>query len=470
MNGLLAVILLVLFAGIALLIPTHGASAVLFCAIVALVAVWLISRSEPEHRTILLQLFMVGLLLRVGVGLTLYTLSLQEFFGGDALTYDGQGYELLLVWRGELRYADLSAKGMSFGFWGMPYFVAAIYAVAGRNMLAVQFVNAVLGAATAPVIFMCAWHIYGNLRVARISALSVALFPSLVLWSAQGLKDAPIVFLLAVVMLATLKLGERLSLEYIVVIAAALFGLVSLRFYIFYMVAAAAAGAFVIGMRQVSARSLARQFVAVAAIGLALTYLGVLRTAGAQLGNFGNLETMQRSRLDLSRAESGFAGDVDISTTSGALSVIPLGLVYLLFAPFPWQVANLRQSITLPEMLVWWASFPLLCLGLYFTLRYRVRQALPILLFTALLTMAYSVFQGNVGTAYRQRAQLLVFYFIFVAVGAVLLKERREDRARLDVARKESRIQRISAQRYARWREGQNRELEKLAEDLSARQ
>ncbi|MGH9945291.1 MAG: hypothetical protein ACRD9R_23310, partial [Pyrinomonadaceae bacterium] len=37
---------------------------------------------------------------------------------------------------------------------------------------------------------------------------------------------------------------------------------------------------------------------------------------------------------------------------------------------------------------------------------------------------------GNVGTAYRQRSQLLVFYFIFVAVGLVLLRERREDRLR----------------------------------------
>jgi hypothetical protein len=45
-----------------------------------------------------------------------------------------------------------------------------------------------------------------------------------------------------------------------------------------------------------------------------------------------------------------------------------------------------------------------------------------------MLTLVYSLFQGNVGTAYRQRSQLLVFYFIFVAVGAVLLKEKSEDR------------------------------------------
>jgi hypothetical protein len=44
--------------------------------------------------------------------------------------------------------------------------------------------------------------------------------------------------------------------------------------------------------------------------------------------------------------------------------------------------------------------------------------------------VAYSVFQGNVGTAYRQRAQILVFYFIFVAVGSVLVKEKRDARRR----------------------------------------
>ncbi|HEV7681258.1 MAG TPA: hypothetical protein VGO68_03985, partial [Pyrinomonadaceae bacterium] len=75
-----------------------------------------------------------------------------------------------------------------------------------------------------------------------------------------------------------------------------------------------------------------------------------------------------------------------------------------------------------------WASFPLLVLGLWFTIKYRLRMASPILIFTFMLTLAYSVFQGNVGTAYRQRAQVLVFYFIFVAVGFVLVMEKREER------------------------------------------
>jgi hypothetical protein len=102
----------------------------------------------------------------------------------------------------------------------------------------------------------------------------------------------------------------------------------------------------------------------------------------------------------------------------------------LLFAPFPWQLTSLRQSITLPEMVIWWASFPLLILGLWFSIRYRFRQISPVLIFTVMLSLAYSIFQGNVGNAYRQRSQLLVFYFIFVAVGLVILLEKREEQKR----------------------------------------
>jgi 4-amino-4-deoxy-L-arabinose transferase-like glycosyltransferase len=352
--------------------------------------------------------------------------------------------------------------------------VAAIYGLVGRNLLAVQFFNAVVGAATAPIIFLCARHIFQNVRVAKVAALSVAFYPSLVLWSSQGLKDGPIVFLLALSMLATLKLGERLSARYVITLLLAMFAILSLRFYIFYMLSAAVAGAFLIGMRPLTTQSLARQLAIVFVLGLGLTYLGVLRTAGAQYEVFGSLEGVQRSRADLVRsANTGFGADVDVSTAAGALSAVPLGMSYLLFAPFPWQLASLRQSITLPEMIVWWAAFPLLVLSIWFTLSYRMRQALPILLFTTMLTLAYSIFQGNVGTAYRQRSQILVFYFIFVAVGAVLLKERHEERRGQLIAQKQSRAEAartvVGHRRYGRWDAERGQELERVAQDIAGR-
>jgi hypothetical protein len=431
MNGLLAFAALVLAVAVLIFVPSEGASALLVGGAAAGLAGWFIARAGTD-KTFLLQLFVGALLVRILTGTIIFAFNLQEFFGGDANNYDLFGFALLKVWQGERYYQTLVNTFVGdngAGAWGMLYLVAFVYKITGRNMLAVQFINAVAGAATAPVIFLCAKHIFNNARVSLMSGLFAAFYPSLVLWSSQALKDGPIVFLLAISILMTLKLGDKISFKYLVLLACSLFALLSLRFYIFYMMVAAVGGAFLIGMRPASARSIVQQFVMIVGLGLGLMYMGVLRTANSQIETYGDLERIQRSRSDLVQtANSGFGKDVDVSTASGALSNIPVGAAYLLFAPFPWQLVNLRQSITLPEMVVWWASFPLLVLGLWFTLKYRMRQSLPILIFTSMLTLAYSVFQGNVGTAYRQRSQLLVFYFIFVSVGYVLLKERREDR------------------------------------------
>ena len=410
--------------------------AILLCGAVASIVAYVAYRQE-HNGPFLLKLFVYALLVRLLIGTAIFVFHGQEFFGGDANTYDFYGYAQLKGWEGERYQQSLVNRfvgpGQASG-WGMVYYVASVYAIIGRNPLAIQFINSALGAATAVIVFLASAQVFNNIRVARLAAFAVAFYPSLILWSSQGLKDGPIVFFLALSILATLKLGEKLSIGNVAILVCSLFALLSLRFYVFYMIAVAIGGAFVIGMQRLTVTNFVRQFAVIIMLGLALTYLGVTRYAGIQFERFGSLERVQLSRMDAARsAQSGFARDVDVSTTGGALSTIPIGLLYLLFAPFPWQITSLRQSITLPEMIIWWASFPMLILGLWFSIKYRLRQISPILIFTVMLSLAYSVFQGNVGTAYRQRAQLLVFYFIFTAVGYVLLLEKREEKRRQEL-------------------------------------
>lgn len=437
MNSVIATLALIVCVGVIVVVPDHSgaAAALVICALLAVPAAIIIFRTKIESN-FLVKLFVAGLLIRVVVGTLINVFALQDFFGGDAYTYDYYAVALVKAWGGDLYYSGLVDRfqgQLGSGAVGMLYLIAPIYRLVGRNMLAVQFVNAVLGAATAPVIFLIAHNIFGNLRVARIASLFVAFFPSLVLWSSQGLKDGPIVFMLSLIVLLTLRLGVKFNLRDVAILALAMATLTLFRFYLFYMVVAAIAGAFTVGMRQFSAVGFVRHLLIIAAVGVALTYLGVIRTANLQLDYYADLTVVQRSRLDLASAESGFGQDIDVSTTSGAIRAAPTGILYLLFAPFPWQLQSLRQSITLPEMLVWWASFPFLVVGFWFTFRYRLRQSFVIFIFTTMLTLAYSIFQGNVGTAYRQRAQILVFYFIFVAVGIVLLRERWEERRANDL-------------------------------------
>jgi Dolichyl-phosphate-mannose-protein mannosyltransferase len=408
------------------------AKAILLCALLA--AIFGYGALRQKNGDFLLNLFICALLVRVLLSAFIFIFNGQNFFGGDAFTYDSYGYALMNAWRGDRYFQSLMAdyfRELPSG-WGMIYMVAGVYGLIGRNMLAIQLVNAVLGAATPVIVYLCAFEVFKNIRVARFAAVIVAFYPSLVLWSSQGLKDGPVVFFLSLSILLTLKLTEKFNLKQIILLGCSLFALLSLRFYIFYMITVAIAGAFVIGTMKLTLTNFVRQSAVMIVLGLAFTYFGITRVANVQLGAL-NLERVQASRLDLSQsAQSGFGKEVDVSTSEGALSTIPLGLVYLLFAPFPWQLASLRQSITLPEMVLWWLSFPLLILGAWFSIRYRLRQMSPILIFTLMLSLAYSIFQGNVGTAYRQRSQLLVFYFIFVAVGCVLLLEKREERRRRD--------------------------------------
>lgn len=432
MEKVLVVLCVVYGLIISVFLFPEGMGAALLCAVCSVIAVLIINRHEDE-KEFLIQVFLLGLFFRIVLAGIIYTFDLGTFLGGDSKTYDQLGYTLLQVWYGLIPETDEYAKratAITGSGWGMYYMVAVIYSVFGRNPLAAQLFSSVIGAATAPAAYICAYRIFHNKRVAKASALIIALFPSLILWSCQLLKDGFIIFLLILAMALVMQLQEKFNYISLALLILSLFAILSLRFYIFYMVAIAVVGSFVIGLSN-SPQAIVRRAIVIMFIGLGLTYLGVMRNASTEIEQYGNLERIQRSRQNLAEAESGFGEELDVSTTAGAIGAIPVGFLYLMLAPFPWQITNFRQAITLPEQVLWWCSIPLLFGGLWYTIKHRLRNAIAILIFTVMLTLAYSIFQGNVGTAYRQRAQIQVFLFIFIAAGWTLMQERRENTKRL---------------------------------------
>src|SRR6266446_3565838 len=171
MNAVLALLLLLVSGGIVFLAPSKAPVALVIASASASIAIICINRIDVD-RKFLLQVFMGGVLIRLIVGTIIFVFEFQNFFGGDADTYDQNGFFMQQGWHGNKYYAALPERFIQSGAgaWGMLYLVAGIYEVAGRNPLAVQFLNAVLGAATAVVIFLCAFHIFGNNRVARLAA------------------------------------------------------------------------------------------------------------------------------------------------------------------------------------------------------------------------------------------------------------------------------------------------------------
>jgi len=337
-------------------------------------------------------------------------------FWGDSSTYDAGGYGLALVWDGSAVGAPKVAQALSgYGFF---YFVGAIYFVFGRNQLLVQFLNGTIGALTMLIMYGLAGRLFGA-GVAKRVALLMAFFPGMVFWSAGMYKDPAILLCIAVSMYAVLRLREVTSPVMLLLYVAAVLILVTLRFYIAYFVVFATLTSFVFSRRGSLLPRIFSYGLVVAAVGVAFTFV-VRQEAIEQQNSYMTLERLQVTRTDQANlGQSAFGREFDVTTPMGALRALPVGLTYLLFAPFPWAVAGTRQVLVLPEMLVWYGLMPAFVTGLMFAIRRYLGDVLPILVFALTLTLAYALMQGNIGTAYRQRMQVTMFFFLFMGVGLV---------------------------------------------------
>jgi len=121
MNALLTLLYLLVCIGIVIFVPPlvapfagdygvvtafDAAKAVLLCTALAAIAGFFAYKREINGQ-FLLRLFAAGLLVRIAVGLAIFVFRAQDFFGGDAVTYDFFGYAQLLGWQGEIGRAHV---------------------------------------------------------------------------------------------------------------------------------------------------------------------------------------------------------------------------------------------------------------------------------------------------------------------------------------------------------------------------
>ena len=239
--------------------------------------------SRDTDGPFLLRLFVAALLARMIIGLAIFAFHGQDFFGGDAITYDffgirptaGMGRRQILP--GSI--ANQFVRSGEGSGWGMVYLVAAVYGIVGRNMLAVQLMNSVFGAATAVIIYLVCPSGFQKFKSGADRRHSRGVLSVAGALVGAGTQRRPIVFLLALAILCTLKLGEKLSAKIHRGSGSRAVGSDSFAVLCFLHDLVAIGGAFVIGMQQVTATSFARQFTAIILLGLALTYVGVTRSA-----------------------------------------------------------------------------------------------------------------------------------------------------------------------------------------------
>jgi hypothetical protein len=351
-----------------------------------------------------------AVLVRVALAVVLHFGVSEYLFAPDQMAYHSFSLWLARYWDGDtLVYPPRLRAGGPTGYY---HVVAALYYLLGGLSLLPKLMNAVLGGLSVPLVYDMARRVTGSEAASFRAASYVAYFPSLVLWSTLNIRDVWVIFLILLICRQALVIQARFGLLDAALLGAALLGVTQFRDYIFTAVAGPMLVSFLFRTR----KNLGRNVL----VGMAAAALVIY--ANRAIGPQSQLSSLDLAEIQSLRQWHGVGAAsrfemADISTPGKALAFLPTGLAYFLLAPFPWAVSGIRQVLTLPEMLFFYSLLPAILRGVRVLLRERLSESLMVLLIAAGLTLGYALGEGNAGTAYRHRAQVITFYLVFAAVG-----------------------------------------------------
>jgi hypothetical protein len=395
-----------------------------------------------NHRTTLqfqMKLFLCALGTRFLMSIALYEFGLVNVLKDE----DGSGWvtgaSIYKEWiRKGVGLFDLPARlseAFSGTHRGYGYMLAwMFYATDAPARIPAAVLNCFIGALTVVMAYRIARSLFSEWVAVRV-AWWTCLLPSMIIWSSQTLKEPIVIFLETIVLYGCVRLKVRgFSLRHIAACALAIVLVLPFRFYAAYIAGAAVALALMMpqfGKKKLSVGSA----IGVAACVLPIVMMSsVLVSSEAQMERF-DLKRIQKFREDIAvGAGSGVTSSYDFNSPTGLAAATFVGGSYLMLAPFPWQLGggSLRMALTTPELIVWWWVFFVGVLpGMWHAIRTRFNEIQPLLFFLIGLGVLYSLMFGNVGLAYRQRAQLLPWLLIFAMVGL-------EERMRRRLAHKQA--------------------------------
>jgi hypothetical protein len=379
------------------------------------------------HRATLpfqLRLFLGAYGLRFLMSLVLYAFGLVNLIKDE----DGSGWLVGVAFHQE--WVDrgiglVDVPGIVAGAFlssnkGYYVLLALLYCFIPPSRLPAAAFNCFLGALAIVFAYRTAASLFSN-WVARRVGIWLCIFPSMVMWSAQTVKEPVVILLETVAVYGCIRLRQaRIPLPYLVMSLTCIVLLIPFRFYAAYLAAAALIASSLVPASGRGGLNINAKLGAVL-IGGFFVATGLLTHHESQYQHWGSLEHIQRVREYTARTSgSGFNMDVDVQTSGGLGLMVVVGAAHLLLAPFPWQLAtgSVRMLMVAPEVVYWWCLvFRGLIPGLRFALRRRFNDVLPLLVMLIGFGLLYSVTFVNVGLIYRQRAQLMAWLLTFAAVG-----------------------------------------------------
>lgn len=402
--------------GTALVIPTL----IGLMAVTALVRTMINWPEEPLAQSRMLRWTIFSLIAHLLFGLLLRNVSgiISDYLAApDANAYHFYGNQLAQAWSQGFPAPDLPA-----GKEGFYYLLAALYWLFGSHDAAGLAVNATLAAALVPIVSDTTRRLVGTGAASYVPPL-VVLIPGLFLWTSQLLKEAAIVFLVALAANLAVRSLDRISLGSLMGVAGAVGVLFTFRAWVALVMAAGFVAGIALGRRELL--SGLGTAVGVTSLGAVVLALG-LGYSGYQAAIDTDLNQAQIVREDLARSgASGFDAGADISTPSAAITYLPKGLASFTLGPFPWQITGARQLAVVPDLAVWWLLLPSMWRGVRGAMARAGRRILVLAAPAIAAMILLSLAVGNFGTVVRERTQVLILLVPFIALGLWLRAQRR---------------------------------------------
>ena len=310
--------------------------------------------------------------------------------------------------------------------------IGLLFRIFGSHPILGQALSAMAGAVTAAAVAsLVRPHV--SRGASLMAGLAVSLLPGQVLWSSLVLKDSFSWMSLVLIALALRWWNQRFGpsgyVKGFALLTALSFYLVHLRVHTF-IVACIASG---ITVLVASNRNRIGRLLAVLLLGVVMPMtVGATAFGIKQLYGVGHGLDNMRQNMALGARTSIFGPEQGTNVSSGDLAHLPTGIRLMLLDPLPNQLhksPNMKYPFV--EHLLW---YPMLILGLVgvWVIVKRRKTASIELVYTIFviggLAVMWGLVEGNFGTAYRHRGELVWGIAVLDGFGIDYLLGRRKPR------------------------------------------
>lgn len=425
------VLFLILLGMLLGVLPIFSLGLAIMFTVIGLAGLVLYFYLPKDDRKFLINLFVFSigirlLLLIIGYLISVFIMNWRGELSFDSRYFTIYALELSKQWRGDVIAATLDFHGTNWYTYILAFFYTLVNyganSISPDPMLSDKLINILVGVLSVVSIFYLTKEVFGK-KIAEVVSLLVAFWPSLIFWSISNLREPVNILLISILLWGIIKFGKQNKLRFVFIAFLSLICFIGIRPYLFWPLLIVSIFYFYIFNRLKIKRKLLLT-------GLLLLFLILIITVfNREISTFIKTDSFSiRAILNMNQnivAQPGSSYEVynsDVVVGDKINYIVFLkgiikGWFYFILVPFPWAISSKPQLFFYPLMLLWYFLLFFSLIGIFWSLRYKFKLSIPIITYLIVVTFAYALVEGNIGSALRHRDLVLPFYLIFSVVG-----------------------------------------------------